>query len=222
VGLGNWSGAVNDANTVQSTFVFQAKYYTTTAAENNRLWRSVSNSPARTTTVWNTYYRDYYAATKDPRTPWGQNPSLPNGDAAVGGYGLVPFLFQQKYPNATTPINLASGREMRLIEAEAALRGGNWQSAISTINARRTALSLPSWTATSATEAWTILKRERGIELWLEARRLADMRRWKEGNTPGDLHPLEVSGGELPLSPNRSYCQPISIREVLANPNLRK
>jgi starch-binding outer membrane protein, SusD/RagB family len=222
VGLGDWTGAVNDAAVVPSTFLFQAKYFTTTAAENNRLWRSISNSPARTTTVWNTYYRDYYTETKDPRTPWAQNPSLPNGDAAVGGYGLVPFLYQQKYPTATSPINLASGREMRLIEAEAALRAGNWESAMTTINARRTGLTLAPWTAGSAAEAWTILKRERGIELWLEARRLADLRRWATENTPGALHPLEVTGGALPLAANRSYCAPISIREELANPNLRK
>lgn len=220
VATGDWEGAVSDAGAVPTSFLFQAKYYTTTAAENNRLWRSVSNAPARTTTVWNTYYRDYYTESKDPRTPWGQNPAIPNGDAAVGSYGLVPWLFQQKYPSATAPITLASGREMRLIEAEAALRAGNWQSGLATINARRVGLNLSPWTAAGSEEAWTILKRERGIELWLEARRLADLRRWKDNETLGALHTLEVNGGLLPLSPNRSYCQPTSIREVLANPNL--
>lgn len=220
VGLGNWSGAVTDAAGVPSTYLFQAKYFTTTAAENNRLWRSISNSPARTTTVWNTYYHDYYTQNNDPRTPWAQNPSLPNGDAAVGGYGLVPFHYQQKYTSATSPITLASGREMRLIEAEAALRSGDWQGALAIINARRAALQLAPWTATDSASAWTILKRERGIELWLEARRLADLRRWHDESTPGALHPLEVTGGALPLSTERSYCQPTSIREVLANPNL--
>lgn len=221
VGLDDWAGAVADANRVPSTFVHQARYYTTTAAENNRVWRTVSNASARTTTVWNTFYRDYYTQTKDPRTPWGSNPAIPYGDAAVGGYGLVPWLYQQKYPSATASMNLSSGWEMRLIEAEANLRSGDWQAAMSTINQRRTGLNLAPLVATNSVEAWTILKRERGIELWLEARRLADLRRWKEQNTPGDLHPLEVTGGELPLSPQRSYCAPISIREILANPNLQ-
>lgn len=34
-------------------------------------------------------------------------------------------------------------------------------------------------------EAWTALKRERGIELWLESRRLNDYRRWVALNRPG-------------------------------------
>ena len=110
---------------------------------------------------------------------------------------------------------------MRLIEAEASLRGGDWQGAVAVINERRTGLNLSPTNAANSDAAWSSLKRERGIELWLEARRLADLRRWNTAKTPGELHPLEVTGGALPLSPNRSYCQPISIREILANPNLR-
>ena len=41
-------------------------------------------------------------------------------------------------------------------------------------------------------EAWAFLKRERGIELWLEGRRLADFKHWRADNTPGALDPLEL------------------------------
>src|SRR5690606_38561286 len=43
----------------------------------------------------------------------------------------------------------------------------------------KTGLPLEPWTANNLDDAWTFLMRERGIELWLEGRRLADMRRWE-------------------------------------------
>jgi starch-binding outer membrane protein, SusD/RagB family len=220
VGLKKWDEAVADARQIPSAFVHQIRYFEVEDAQNNRLWRSNANRPARTNTVWNTPTHDYYLATQDPRTPWGQNPAIPFGDAAVAGYGQVPWRFQLKYDRATSPINVSSGWEMRLIEAEARLRAGDWQEGMRILNQRRAALSLAPWTATNLEEAWTHLKRERGIELWLEARRLSDLRRWNEERTPGALHPLEITGGAIPLSPNRSYCAPISVHERETNPNL--
>ena len=95
---------------------------------------------------------------------------------------------------------------MRLIQAEAALVGGDWQDAMTIINdlrARYTTQTtthqaggdpLGEWTAASDVEAWTRLKRERALELFLEARTLGDQRRWAENagplggaTVPGDL-----------------------------------
>ena len=44
---------------------------------------------------------------------------------------------------------------------------------------------LPEVTATTLADAWSALKRERYIELWLEGQRLADECRWAATNTPG-------------------------------------
>jgi hypothetical protein len=79
------------------------------------------------------------------------------------------------------------------------------------LNLRRTALNLAPWTATNATEAWTALKRERGIELWLEGRRLGDFRRWAALNRPGDQENMT----------GRNLCFPIPLSELETNPNLR-
>lgn len=79
------------------------------------------------------------------------------------------------------------------------------------LNARRLALNLSPWTAANATEAWTHLKRERGIALWLEGRRLGDQRRWAALNRPGVSD--DMTG--------RSPCFPIPLSELETNPNLR-
>lgn len=108
-------------------------------------------------------------------------------------------------------INLASGWEMRLIEAEALLVSGDVAAAMTKLNARRLALNLSPWTAANATEAWTHLKRERGITLWLEGRRLGDQRRWAALNRPGVSD--DMTG--------RTLCFPIPLSELETNPNPR-
>jgi hypothetical protein len=101
---------------------------------------------------------------------------------------------------------------MRLIEAEVKLIAGDWQGAMTIINARRTNLNLSLYNVTNATDAWAVLKRERGTELWLEARRLGDLRRWQAANRPGALHPLEIL-------PNRDLCFNTPLSEKQTNPN---
>jgi hypothetical protein len=137
----------------------------------------------------------------------------------------VPWKFQQKYKTYNDGINLVSGREMRLIEAEAALVAGNVQSAMEILNRLRAAKistktnqPLAARTAANAAEAWTALRRERGIEMWIEGRRLNDLRRWKANNTPGSLHPLEdPTNPQTFLSPNQALCIPISDEEYDTN-----
>ena len=77
------------------------------------------------------------------------------------------------------------------------------------INARRVSLGLTPWPTTNATEAWTALKRERGIELWLESRRLGDFRRWAALNRPGTSD--DMTGRDL------CFATPLSEKET--NPN---
>jgi len=87
------------------------------------------------------------------------------------------------------------------------------------INLVRTNAGTSTVTATTTTDAWKLLKRERGIELWLEARRLGDMRRWKNDNSPGALDPLEQPGTTSHLT-TQDLCFPISNSERQTNPHL--
>src|SRR5690606_23523303 len=148
------------------------------------------SEPFRSFSVYSTWFRDYYDETGDPRTPYASDPRNPLGDGRP-----VPWLFEMKYKrNRAAPVNLATGREMRLLEAEGALRAGNWQQAMIIVTELRTSVishltgkPLPPRAAGSAVEAWTALKLERAVELWIEARMMGYHREWIEEGTPGPL-----------------------------------
>lgn len=96
---------------------------------------------------------------------------------------------QEKYPARSSPSIIADGVEARLIEAEAALQGGDAAGALATLNALRSnsallslrgyaAGSLPPLTlqATPAAQADQLFK-ERAYWLFLTSHRLGDLRR---------------------------------------------
>lgn len=135
---------------------------------------------------------------------WTIDPAHPEGDAGI------PLQVQQKYTSRNDPLRLVSGREMRLIVAESRLRSGDIEGAVSAINEVRLFADVEPVTADDLVAAWTVLKRERGIELWLEGRRLGDLRRWVSEAAPGEAE--DMSG--------RDTCFPIGTTEVDTNPNI--
>lgn len=210
--LNNTAGAVTDAAVVPSAFVYRMPYYQNELDQYNRIFWASANQPYRAHTVWNTYIEDVRKGSRDPRVPFDSSLTILVGDAAVGALGRVRWYFQTKYPTLASPINLASGWEMRLIEAEAKLIANDVPGAVTSINLRRAALAMAPATATDAASAWTLLRRERGVELWLEGRRLGDLRRWTVLNRPGTLDPKE----EIP---GRSLCFATPLSEKQTNPN---
>lgn len=77
------------------------------------------------------------------------------------------------------PITVASAREMRLLQAEAALAGGDiagFQTAINALRAFETGLS--PWTPASTVSALDLLIHERRVNLFLQGKRLRDMYRF--------------------------------------------
>jgi hypothetical protein len=223
VDKGNWAGAIADAAGIADNFVYAMPYYTTDQDQYNRIYWATANQPYRAHTVWNTVYDAYYTNTKDPRVAWSSVASPAVGDAAVLQIGQVPWHFEMKYAKKDASINLSSGWEMRLIEAEKHLMDGDLAGAMPLINKHRVALGLQPWSATTIDDGWTALKRERGIELWLEARRMNDLRRWKAGNTPGALDPLEMPGTGTNGAPSyltqQDLCFPIPLSEQQTNPH---
>ena len=227
VALKDWTGAVADAQQVPLAFVYRVAADPTAPETRNLIAYNNGNTPYRIFSGYGTWFLSYNQDTGDPRVPFFFDARYPTGVQNLPGVGQVPWWQTSKYPSNTTPFRLSSGREMVLIRAEALLNGNDWQGAMALINSLRTSTvstktnrALDQWTATDITSAWTYLKRERGIELWLEGRRLGDLRRWKAAGTPGvlDWPNYEAMSSFFRDNPP-SECFPIPDSEINTNPN---
>ena len=230
--LEQWANAEADAAAVtDDAFAFFVPYDDLDQDYFNTLYWAIAYNPYASYTMHFTWFKDYYETTGDARTAVAEDPDEPLAVGSLSGYGPVEFSFPTKYASRDDDQRLASGWEMRLVEAEAILaQGGPFADAMDLINDVRTrngTSALTPWAAANATEAWTFLKRERAIELFLEGRRMGDERRWNLMGTPGAVD--EPPGGYAAwqaLSPifvdeaDRAVCFDIPNNEREANPNV--
>lgn len=242
--MGDWAGAVADAAEVETFHIYQQTHAFLAGREREWNWimRSIQSDQAETT-VWGTPFGDWGrldgTTVGDPRVRYTTVAAVP-----FGRDGRRPFWRMRKYIGSGDNIAVTRGTEMRLIEAEARLVAGDWQGAVDKINevrvfrrsaqgglpaADRTVEDIPDVSATDATEAWELLMRERGIEFWLEGRRLPDMRRWAQ--TPGTVPTTVVrqAGSGAPEDDPRlnvlevvdGMCIPVSLQEKRTNPSIQ-
>lgn len=198
---GKWAQAAADAALVPTAFRHNALFSTNTTRENLEL--AVQTISRRELTVWNTVW----VADRDIRVPY-DTVRTASGAIQTGQDGTTRFFRQRKYTTLGDPVALVKGTEMLLIRAEERLKANDVPAAMTFINQERASFSLPALAATTVTEAYTILMRERGALLWLEGRRLWDLRRWF------------VEGRNTFLQ-GRDKCLPISTEERASNPNLQ-
>jgi hypothetical protein len=189
--LGDWTNAAADAQRVPDDLVWQAKY----SDNSTREWNWLANE-SQIRAYFSVYGTFAVEEQGDPRVPWT--------DMQRNGVdGRTPFYRQEKYKTWAADIDLAVGDEMRLIEAEAGLRANDMDGALQKINAVRQAAGVGPVSATTMDEAWAALRREREIVLWMEGRRLWDLRRFDD-----------------PFLSGRDRCIPISQNEANTNPNV--
>ena len=196
---GKWTEAAADAALVPTTFRHNAVFSLNTTRENMDL--AAQTITRREVTVWNTVW----VTDRDPRALYD---TVKTGTTITKGQdGATNFFRQKKYLTLGDPVALAKGTEMLLIRAEAALRANDLTNAMLFINQGRTAATLTPLTATTIDAAYGHLMRERGAVLWLEGRRLFDLKRW-------------LADGRNTTLQGRSTCMPISLEERGANPNV--
>lgn len=204
--LGDWEGATSDASQVPIGFQYMLRYTETGDRNNMFLWWGYERNE---TSVWGTPFAEWGLNVNDPDSDG--DPRVPydiamtdEGAVVKGGDNRRPFWRQLKWTAYADDIPVIEGTEMRLIEAEAAVLDGEIQTAEDKINEVRTyhnenqGWSLPMVTADTQAEAWHLLMRERGLELWLQGKRLPDLRRWAD--TPGAV-PFEVVREEVAGEP---------------------
>jgi hypothetical protein len=226
--LGNWDGAVADAALVPKTFRYQLNYNNLDREQLNSFWFSVNGTTFRNVTVWSTWYAANFDEFKDPRTAYATYPQWRFAQGQVGDLGdgrgelgQVLFYQQRKHTSEAAPIDVADGREMQLIIAERMLRTGDMAGALTIINDLRRDAGVTARTATTIEQAWTWLKLEKLIELWLEGRAMGERRRWDgAGRDPAVPGPLPAL---LRMDDRRGKdkCFPISQQEKDTNPNLQ-
>ncbi|HZD03583.1 MAG TPA: RagB/SusD family nutrient uptake outer membrane protein, partial [Longimicrobiales bacterium] len=231
LGKGEWSSALSEAAMVPTEFELAAHY--NQSVNNNVIYDETWDRPE--ITAYKTLAASFDPI--DPRTPFTKcgvyaDPDDPSSGvidtgagcgAQNGADGLTPHWRQDKYDENGSDIPIAKGTEMRLIEAEAALRDNDLATFTAKVNevrefygadpiaqpAEAGELEYPN----ALDDGWSILDAERYLTLWLEGRRFWDLYRWD--------HPFLNAGSVIyPGEARRAWCMPLPDDECLQNENL--
>lgn len=145
--------------------------------------------------------------------------------------GRYPRYAQHKYLSEDADMEMVTGTEMLLIRAEVALRQGRLGDFTNYTNEHRAYFDLePIDQPATAGEleypnaqddGWSILDRERYLDLWLEGRRYYDLRRWQHPFWYEGHHLTPDYAALLPAGPRPHFCLPLPSSECETNPQLQ-
>ena len=169
VNLGRFDEAAATAAAVPTDFAFLINYAENTPLQENGVWHYAQENGRYGVTDTEGGEGLPYRSAMDPRVPWFVAERDPFDTTLP-----FPYFAQNEYPTRGADIPLATGVEARLIEAEAALRGGDEAGALAILNDLRALSDELDPLESIATHT---LFRERAYWLWLTSHRLGDMRR---------------------------------------------
>lgn len=178
---------------------------------------------------WRTVNRDMDASTPPSSAFVNLSSQCGNNGEFRSESNRYPLWISDKFPDDDADVEVSSGAEMRLIEAEAALRSGNLVEFTNQVNRARAArgvgpivqpltagaLEYPN----AEDDAWSILDRERYLEGFLEVRRFWDLERWDHPFVSGNHVILPRLTAEMGPSGRRS-CLPIPETECRVNASI--
>lgn len=169
INLNQKSAAMSTASSVPDGFAFELHYSNAEAVTRNKLWEF--NIDHQNVTVAEPYRDVRFAGIRDPRV------AVNDANATNSQTGIAIFV-SEKYPDPSSPIEMAGYAEAQLIVAEAHIEAGNLDGAVSIFNGLHIAAGLPAYEGDmTATALMTQLIYERAAENYLEGQHLQDLKR---------------------------------------------
>lgn len=208
---GNYAAAKTDAQAVSAGFVYNAIYQELAQSTPGNQFHQNRNRSGGLRRMYHSrvheidpggsgeaYLRDWFDPTKDDKRM-----AVTRRTGQLGVNNRFAYYGITKYNDRNAAIRLFSKVEMTLIEAEVAMRAGDFATMTTLINSLRTRAAVglpPITTPTTAADAQTALLNERQAELWIEGHRQQDLHRFNLVNSllgPGKATKLPLSRTEI-------------------------
>lgn len=232
--MGDWSGAISDAQQVPEGFKFGADRAADIDTRVNQLQRRLNDTNDAVSKHGSLadHFRDLTVNEAGELT---QNDGMPDPRTPVRTVGNQAFdfstihYFTDKYTSRADPAPMTSWEAAQLIIAEASAQMGDLSMAVGAINGLRAKAGLPEWAGgatASQTDVLTAVLAERSRELFVEqAWRFNDMLQHRGTSQqipflgePGSIHPngLDQTGAEY----GTVTCWELPLVETNGNSNI--
>lgn len=206
--MGQYSAAASAVSSVPEGFSWEMEYSNDDAVTRNKIWEIVVRDNEATVEA---PFRDVmFEGVIDPR--------IAVTDEGFDGVGSdIPIWTPDKYPDATSPHEVATWEEAQLIIAEALARSGSaadLSDAVDIINVLHDNAGIPDFASTNQAEILSQIEYERRAEFFLEGHHLRDLQRFNQELYPavGVDHPFGAFYGD-------EICFDLPAVEFLNNPN---